>query len=71
MKINNDDIDETIEEVHKRDKQHKHGDLSLISNYEYNKDSSSNEEESNQCQNDEREQSLLAVAFYCITTIQK
>lgn len=46
MKIDDDDVWEIIEEVHKKDKFDKEFDIGLIFEYEYGNDTSENEEDS-------------------------
>ena len=75
MKIDDNDVCEIIEDVHKWDKLDKEFDISLISECEYDEDTSENEEESsgtiNSEENDELWQYLLVVKFYNINMIQK
>ena len=53
MKIDDNDVCEIIEEVHRREKFDKEFDIGLISKYEYDDDSSENEENSRSENNNE------------------
>ena len=75
MKVDDNDICEIIESVHRRDKFDIVFDIDIVSECEYNEGSSENEEESSG-ENDNKEydeirQRLMVVIFYYMNIIQK